>query len=68
MFTLGFEKIALHQGTGSIHMGTASSAPKTLQNLTGAPAIKPFGNPIGKFGQRPRTGLMSITRLKDGLR
>lgn len=60
MFTKGFGKVKT--------TGTAAITPKSLQNLTGAPAIKPFGNPVGKFGQRPRYGLMSITRLKDGLK
>lgn len=68
MFTTGFEKTALPQGAGTPHAGTTASSPKTLQNLTGAPAIKPFGKTMGKFGQRPRTGLMSITRLRDGLK
>jgi len=66
MFVSGFTKTAF--GVSKPSTSTSASSPRTLQALTGAPAIRPFGNPIGKFGQRPRTGLMSISRLKDGLR
>jgi len=58
MFISGFEKIAV----------TNPLAPKNLQSLTGKPAQLSFAKSMGTFGQRPRTGLMSITRLKDGLR
>lgn len=56
MFVLGFKKIA------------SGLSERAIAEITGAPAMKPFGRPIGKFGRRPRTALMSITRLKDGLR
>jgi len=58
MFTKGFNKIAV----------TNPLATKNLQGLTGKPAQMSFAKSMGQFGQRPRSGLMSITRLKDGLR
>lgn len=42
-------------------------APKGAVGVTGTPVTKPFQSAIGKFGQKPRLGLKSISGLRRRL-
>lgn len=60
MFVKGFEKVA--------YKGTAKIAPKTLNAMTGAPAMETFGRPFRQFAKGGRKALVPLSSLRDGLR
>lgn len=58
MFTRGFEKTATISPT----------VPKTLNQMTGHPAMNTFGRPVRNFAKPGRQALVGLSRLRDGLR